>query len=276
MAKVSALVCHNTQAHLPCVVQNVFWTQNVLKIVHVSIRNAWTLVLLLVARSPPVWSGITVQSVPAENYTQEIHSPCVSLFHVRYFDTSKNFTITNWFNSESNKFRLSEALPPISVEVTQPCLPSPCGPNSECRVINNGPSCQCLSTYIGSPPNCRPECIINSDCPSNRACIRQKCTDPCLGSCGVGTQCSVINHVPMCICLQEYTGDPFTNCYPMPPQCKISFIQKSISWWFLYLKNSYSAIPWIRPLQSITLWTKCSMQYRNMHMFTELSRWSVH
>lgn len=89
--------------------------------------------------------------------------------------------------------------------------------------MNDGPSCQCLSAYIGSPPNCRPECTINSDCPSNRACIRQKCVDPCPGSCGVGTQCSITNHIPMCTCVQGYTGDPFSNCYPTPPQRKTSF-----------------------------------------------------
>nr|1OIG_A Chain A, Dumpy, isoform Y len=24
----------------------------------------------------------------------------------------------------------------------------------------------------------RPECVLNSDCPSNQACVNQKCRDP--------------------------------------------------------------------------------------------------
>ncbi|EAT34892.1 AAEL012905-PA [Aedes aegypti] len=103
------------------------------------------------------------------------------------------------------------------IVVRDPCVPSPCGPNSQCRNINGVPSCSCLVNYIGSPPNCRPECTINAECPSNQACMNEKCRDPCPGSCGVGARCNVINHTPICTCEAGYTGDPFTNCYPEPP-----------------------------------------------------------
>lgn len=111
------------------------------------------------------------------------------------------------------------APPPVIVEepIRNPCVPSPCGPNSECRDIGGAPSCSCLPNYIGSPPNCRPECTINSECPSNLACIREKCRDPCPGSCGVGAHCSVINHTPICTCPEGYTGDPFSYCQVKPP-----------------------------------------------------------
>lgn len=66
----------------------------------------------------------------------------------------------------------------------RPCHPSPCGPNSQCREINGQGVCSCIQGYIGSPPSCRPECVINSECPLNEACINQKCIDPCPGSCG--------------------------------------------------------------------------------------------
>lgn len=56
-----------------------------------------------------------------------------------------------------------------------PCLPSPCGPNAECTVRGEGPACSCLQGYIGLPPACRPECTINTECPSELACINQKC-----------------------------------------------------------------------------------------------------
>lgn len=65
-----------------------------------------------------------------------------------------------------------------------PCHPSPCGPNTECKVVHDLPVCSCLANYIGSPPNCRPECTINPECPRDKACLRQKCVDPCPGVCG--------------------------------------------------------------------------------------------
>lgn len=65
-----------------------------------------------------------------------------------------------------------------------PCQPSPCGPSSTCRSHGGTPSCQCLPGYIGAPPNCRPECVINDDCSTRLACINNKCKDPCPGSCG--------------------------------------------------------------------------------------------
>lgn len=93
-----------------------------------------------------------------------------------------------------------------------PCQPSPCGPNSECRSIGDSPSCSCLKDFIGAPPNCRPECVSNTECSSNLACINQKCKDPCPGLCGSNAVCRVISHTPMCVCSVGFAGDPFTQC----------------------------------------------------------------
>jgi len=99
------------------------------------------------------------------------------------------------------------------VPTRDPCYPSPCGLNSQCAVsADKTPSCSCLPTFIGSPPNCRPECRVNNDCPANRACIKQKCTDPCIGLCGLNALCQVILHQARCTCPELYTGDPFTVC----------------------------------------------------------------
>lgn len=106
---------------------------------------------------------------------------------------------------------------PTVVEPVNPCQPSPCGPNAQCQVINESPSCSCLQEFIGSPPNCRPECVSNSECSSHLACINQKCRDPCPGSCGVNAECRVVSHTPMCVCTTGYFGDPFTQCIQ---QCK--------------------------------------------------------
>lgn len=106
---------------------------------------------------------------------------------------------------------------PIKSE--NPCIPSPCGPNSQCRVVGSQAACSCLENYIGRAPNCRPECAINEDCPGNLACIKERCRDPCPGSCGSFTTCTVITHSPICQCLPGYSGDPFNGCNFVPP-CK--------------------------------------------------------
>lgn len=72
--------------------------------------------------------------------------------------------------------------------------------------------CSCQREFIGSPPNCRPECIVSSDCAQNLACQNQKCIDPCPGTCGAEARCQVINHYAACSCPNGYTGDPFNKC----------------------------------------------------------------
>lgn len=100
--------------------------------------------------------------------------------------------------------------------VGNPCIPSPCGPNSQCRVVGTQAACSCLPNYIGRSPNCRPECTNNAECPGNLACINERCKDPCPGSCGAKATCTVINHSPNCVCESGYTGDPFAECSPVP------------------------------------------------------------
>lgn len=96
---------------------------------------------------------------------------------------------------------------------TSPCTPSPCGPNAICKEQNGVGSCTCLPEFIGNPyEGCRPECVINSDCPSNLGCIRSKCQNPCPGTCGPNSNCQVINHLPTCTCVPGFTGDPFRYC----------------------------------------------------------------
>jgi hypothetical protein len=99
---------------------------------------------------------------------------------------------------------------------TDPCAASPCGPNSQCRAPNGYAICSCLPNYIGSPPSCRPECIISSDCALNKACINERCGDPCPGVCGNNAKCQVINHSAVCSCPLGQTGDPFVRCVAVP------------------------------------------------------------
>lgn len=120
-----------------------------------------------------------------------------------------------------NQFMNSTIAPPTIVQqqsIREPCLPSPCGPNSQCRNINGHSSCSCLVNYFGVPPNCRPECTTNTECLPSLACINNRCLDPCPGSCAYNAQCTVRNHIPTCVCPEGYGGDAFTSCQLLPPR----------------------------------------------------------
>lgn len=112
-------------------------------------------------------------------------------------------------------------------EPINPCVPSPCGANSVCKVQNNIGSCQCLPDYYGNPyEGCRPECTLNSDCPSNRACIRNKCIDPCPGTCALNANCNVVNHLPNCVCFNGFTGDSYRYCTPIQRERKFLYEER--------------------------------------------------
>lgn len=90
------------------------------------------------------------------------------------------------------------------------CNPSPCGANAVC---NDG-ECSCLPEYNGDPYfECRPECVLSSDCSQDKACLRNKCVNPCnSGVCASNAICEVINHIPMCRCPERMTGNAFVQC----------------------------------------------------------------
>lgn len=101
----------------------------------------------------------------------------------------------------------------LADENYQPCSPTPCGANAVCREHRNVGACTCLPDFYGNPyEGCRPECIMNSDCPKNLACNQYKCRNPCLSTCGQNALCQVINHVAHCTCVSGYSGNPFNYC----------------------------------------------------------------
>lgn len=110
-----------------------------------------------------------------------------------------------------------------AIKILTPCSPSPCGSNAVCKEQNKVGSCLCNEGYFGNPyESCRPECVSNSDCPGNRACINNKCQDPCPGTCGVNAECATVNHSPTCFCISGYTGDAFRRCTFVPCKFLIS------------------------------------------------------
>lgn len=146
-----------------------------------------------------------------------------------------------------------------------PCQRNPCGINAECREQNGAGSCTCLTNFYGDPHSeCRPECVMNNDCPMSRACINTKCQDPCPGACGVNAQCHVVNHSPICTCLPGYQGRPFESCNRIPPsmhQLKLSFLTKTILTINLFFLNfkSCSRRTYLRSMFTITMWTVCTV-----------------
>lgn len=96
----------------------------------------------------------------------------------------------------------------------QPCLPNPCDPNAQCDAYGNQFAiCDpCVGSNALNSPLCRPECVLSSDCPFNKACLKNRCVDPCPGSCGVNAECSVYHHDAICRCVAGFEGNPYEHC----------------------------------------------------------------
>lgn len=164
-----------------------------------------------------------------------------------------------------------------------PCSPSPCGPNSKCREVNSQAVCTCLPEYRGIPPNCRPECVVNAECPPHLACLNKKCTDPCPNTCGVRALCTTKNHNPICTCPVGFTGDPFFQCSPSENNNLfiLNYFNKKIKEFNIKypFDSSRYSIDWTATiLQSIAMWPEFSLsnyiRKSSMFLLTRLHRCS--
>lgn len=174
-----------------------------------------------------------VRQIPTCNCPEDhTGDPFVACRLIQSEKSEHDVYILRLFESPITNF---ETCCPSEPTTAVPCDPSPCGPNSRCREINDQAVCSCLPGYIGSPPTCRPECTISSECPSDEACVNWRCVDPCPGTCGFLASCKVINHNPVCSCPPSYTGDPFFACSP---------IRKHFS---AYFKKIFTTTPIIIP-----------------------------
>lgn len=146
-----------------------------------------------------------------------------------------------------------------------PCNPTPCGPSSQCRDIDGHAVCSCVPGYIGSAPMCRPECIQSHECPLNKACMNQKCQDPCPGTCGVNAECKVVNHSPICSCVAGYEGNPFALCHLIGMILNLFLIQIN-NYSLLHFVCHYFSCPTTersyRSLPTFSLWSVFAVQGR--------------
>jgi len=124
---------------------------------------------------------------------------------------------------------------------SDPCNPTPCGPNTECSVNRDGnPICRCQAGNTPNPDTitgCKPECERDPDCRMGYVCRGYKCekkADPCdPNPCGPGAQCSV-NRQGNAIC-QCQAGlipnpDTITGCKPecvRDPDCQQGYVCQS-------------------------------------------------
>lgn len=139
---------------------------------------------------------------------------------------------------------------PLSLLAAQTygCSGNPCGVNAVCQEASGGrPVCSCPPGYSGNPlTHCnRGECLDNVDCRGDLQCKDNRCVNPCVGACGIGSNCDVSyiphpssfptllyiphsilficlhlqarNHVAVCSCPAGYNGDPYTACHLNDP-----------------------------------------------------------
>lgn len=73
-----------------------------------------------------------------------------------------------------------------------------------------------MPNYFGDAyTGCRPECIQNSDCPSDKSCLNTQCVNPCAGACSPTAECQVERHQPVCSCPTGSFGNAMIRCQPI-------------------------------------------------------------
>lgn len=127
----------------------------------------------------------------------------------------------------------------IAHQCVNPCADSanpPCAPNAICYVRDHATGCRCPDYLpIGNPLSyCErprhpeapePECRLDSNCPSQLACLNEHCTNPCtaLTPCSTTAKCSVLNSIPLrtmtCTCPEGWILNKEGECKPiiLPP-----------------------------------------------------------
>nr|UEK51539.1 NOTCH1-like protein [Parasacculina yatsui] len=119
-----------------------------------------------------------------------------------------------------NNAHLSHHSPAARADLSDPCQPSPCGPNTRCSINARGiVACHCLDGFFPKPNTivgCGPQCVSDQECHNPQyVCRNQKCINPCLepGTCGVNANCNVRNHQVVCTCPSGYQGSAHIHCH---------------------------------------------------------------
>lgn len=115
--------------------------------------------------------------------------------------------------------------------INRQCVPScsangvSCGDRAQCYGINHKAVCECPPGLNGNP---LVSCVVlgcrsNDECPSNQACINNKCDNPCdkTATCANTEVCRVYNHRPQCACPPGTVGtvDSSEGCRQLDEVC---------------------------------------------------------
>ncbi|KAA0193421.1 hypothetical protein HAZT_HAZT000221 [Hyalella azteca] len=100
---------------------------------------------------------------------------------------------------------------------SDPCTPSPCGPNTLCEVNSQHIAlCRCQPNFVPDQHTirgCKPQCLSDRDCPDDYACTATKCVRLCsLNECGIDAICKAYRHKAECSCPPGYLGNPAIYC----------------------------------------------------------------
>ena len=96
-------------------------------------------------------------------------------------------------------------------ECLDPCTVSSCESNKRCHARKHSKNCICKFGFVLNSDGefvCAGNnkgCEKNDDCSSELSCTDYQCKDPCGGAnlCPIGKSCVVMNHQPVCLCLEE-------------------------------------------------------------------------
>lgn len=111
----------------------------------------------------------------------------------------------------------------INRQCVPACASDTCGPQTECYGINHNPVCECLPGYSGNPKlGCNViGCKSDSECPSEKACINQKCENPCEQQpCITKEICRAYNHKAECSCPPGTISGLYGACMQLDAVCR--------------------------------------------------------
>ena len=104
----------------------------------------------------------------------------------------------------------------IDHQCVDPCrVYDPCGKEALCETSSHRPVCRCPSGWAGNPyEQCfKYECLVDDDCPFDKACVNKECTNPCNRLiCGSRAECRVDRHEAICFCPPGLQGNPVIAC----------------------------------------------------------------
>ena len=142
-------------------VQNVPAQVTVQVILPASTLDVLTHALGLVELTRSVIRSTTFQFVPVNLAMKEILSLIAILNLLNVSMTfSQNLETPEYAEIITNLCVVAPRV--VQAEITDPCNPSPCGPNAICRNRNGVGACECEPDYFGNAyEGCRPECTVS-------------------------------------------------------------------------------------------------------------------